>query len=54
MRQLGLKGVGGFYVQVGQGPRIISVKSVETLEQFCSILGSPEFKALADELKEFM
>ena len=51
---LGLKGVGGFYVQVGQGPRIISVKSVETLEQFCTILGSPEFKALADELKEYL
>ncbi len=51
---LGLVGVGGFYVQVGQGPRIISVKRVETLEQFCSILGSPEFKALADELKEYL
>ena len=51
---LGLVGVGGFYVQVGQGPRIISVKRVEDLEQFCSILGSPEFKALADELKEYL
>ncbi len=51
---LGLKGVGGFYVQVGQGPRIISVKSAETMELFCSILGSLEFKKLTDELKEFV
>jgi len=49
---LGLKAVGGYYVQVGQGPRIISVKAVETMDQFCAILGSPEFKALADGLKE--
>ena len=49
---LGLKGVGGYYVQVGQGPRIISVKAVETLEEFCAVLGNPEFKALADGLKE--
>lgn len=51
---LGLKGVGGFYVQVGQGPRIISVKSVETLDAFCGIIASPEFKALSDELKEYV
>ncbi len=49
---LGLKAVGGYYVQVGQGPRIISVKAVETLEEFCAVLGNPEFKALADGLKE--
>jgi hypothetical protein len=51
---LGLKAVGGYYVQVGQGPRIISVKSAETLEEFCAILGSPEFKTLADGLKELV
>ena len=50
--EMGLLSVGGFYVEVGFGPRIISVKRVESLGDLARIMASPEFKTLVRELKE--
>lgn len=51
---MGLRSVGGFYVVVGIGPRIISVKSTETLDELSEILSGKVFKNLKLDLKEFI
>ncbi|MBN1277986.1 MAG: hypothetical protein JXA35_10895 [Deltaproteobacteria bacterium] len=52
--KIGLRSVGGFYVVVGTGPRIISVKSTETLEELSVILSEKIFKNITLDLKEFI
>lgn len=52
--ELGLISVGGYYVEVGMGPRIISVKRVDDLEQLARIMSNPQFKELVHELKEYI
>lgn len=52
--ELGLTSVGGYYVEVGIGPRIISVKRVDTLETLAGIIAKPEFKDLIHKLKELI
>ncbi|PLX39766.1 MAG: hypothetical protein C0608_11355 [Deltaproteobacteria bacterium] len=49
--ELGFNSVGGFYVMSGQGPRIISVKSVDTIQQLFTILASKEFEEIKSDLK---
>lgn len=51
--ELGLRAVGGYYVQVGIGPRIISVKSVETLEELYKALANSNFKKLKEKLRNY-
>lgn len=51
---LGLVGVGGFQVQTGFGPGIISLKKVESMQQLSSILESEDFKALKIELRTYV
>jgi hypothetical protein len=51
---LGLVGVGGFHVQAGVGPSIISVKSVESLQKLSDILTTEDFKALKIELRNYV
>lgn len=50
--EMGLLSVGGYYVEVGFGPRIVSVKRVESLEKLAAIMASPAFRELVLELKE--
>lgn len=52
--ELGLLSVGGYYVEVGMGPRIISVKRVESLETLARIMGRSEFKELIHDLKGYI
>lgn len=52
--ELGLVSVGGYYVEVGIGPRIISVKRVDSLQTLAGILARPEFKDLIHQLKELI
>jgi hypothetical protein len=52
--EIGLRSVGGFYVVVGRGPRITSVKSTETLEGLSEILSGRNFKNITLDLKEFI
>ncbi|MBI5016304.1 MAG: hypothetical protein HZB55_12560 [Deltaproteobacteria bacterium] len=51
---LGLIGVGGFFVQVGVGPRIVSLKRVESLSNLCTIVSSDDFRNLKNELKNYV
>lgn len=52
--RLGLTSVGGFYVQVGVGPRIISIKSAPSLSELSAIMSSPTFRELQEELRRFV
>lgn len=52
--KLGLQPVGGFYVEVGFGPRIVFVSSVESLEDLCTVLCKKEYKDLLLELKKYV
>src|SRR5680860_223016 len=52
--EMGLLSVGGFYVEVGRGPRIISVKRVESLDDLARIMSSPAYRALVLQLKELL
>ena len=49
--ELGLLSVGGFYVEVGFGPTIISVKRVESLEDLFRVMSVDEFSDLVGEVK---
>lgn len=49
---MGLLSVGGYYVEAGPGPRIISVKRAESLDDLTRIISSSEFRNLIYELKE--
>jgi hypothetical protein len=49
---MGLCSVGGYYVEAGPGPRIISVKRAESMEQLGQIISSSRFRDLIFELKE--
>lgn len=50
--EMGLLSVGGYYVEVGCGPRIISVKRVDSLDTLASIMSSQAYRELVLELKE--
>jgi hypothetical protein len=52
--ELGLNSVGGFYVEVGFGPRIVSIKSTKTLNDLMRIMSSKEFKTLHSQLREYV
>jgi hypothetical protein len=52
--EMGLLSVGGYYVEVGFGPRIISVKRVNSLEELSKIMASSAYKELVRELKEYV
>lgn len=51
---MGLKSVGGFYVEVGFGPRIISLKSAKTLSDLYQVMAGSSFMELNRELKEYI
>ena len=52
--EIGLLSVGGFYVEVGFGPRIISVKRVESLDDLFRIMSSAVFRDLVRELRQYV
>ena len=53
-KEMGLKSVGGFYVEVGFGPKLVSLKSTETLGELAAIMSTSEFKRLNRQLKEYV
>ncbi len=52
--KLGLRSVGGFYVQVGVGPKIISLKSATSLEHLQKAMADDGFKELKLRLRDFV
>jgi hypothetical protein len=51
---MGLNSVGGFYVEIGFGPRVVGVNLVNEFEDLCRVLSSKKFKALNTALKSFV
>lgn len=49
--ELGLRSVGGFYVEAGIGPRVISVKSTESLDILYQILARKDYFKMRSELR---
>ena len=52
--EMGLTSVGGYYVETGIGPHIISVKRVNSLEELGRIMAGQPFRDLVHELKEYI
>jgi len=52
--KLGLQSVGGFYVQVGVGPQVISIKSAKSLSSLYEAMGSASFRELKAKLREYV
>ena len=51
---IGIKLVGGYYVTVGMGPRIIAVGLAENLSDLEDALASAEFEDVTDRLQAFV
>jgi len=54
LANLGFVPVGGYYVEVGSGPRIVGVHRVNDFDALCKILASNEFKLLILQMKSFV
>jgi len=52
--KLGLQSVGGFYVAVGVGPKVISIKSAPSLGDLYAAMASTKFTALKQALKSYV
>jgi hypothetical protein len=54
LNRIGIKLVGGYYVTVGIGPRIIAVGLTESLTDLQQALASKEFEDITSRLQEFV
>jgi len=54
LKELGIKLLGGYYVAVGQGPRIIAVATVEEKDYLRKILATEEYRVISNKLMEFV
>jgi hypothetical protein len=50
LEKLGIKLVGGYYVAVGQGPRIVAVATVEEQDYLRKILATEEYRLISAKL----
>jgi hypothetical protein len=50
LEKLGIKLLGGFYVAVGQGPRIIAVATVDEQDYLRKILATEEYRLITEKL----
>ncbi len=51
---IGIISVGGFYVEVGFGPRVIAVHSVNEMSELLKALTDKTFKNLSKELRQYV
>ena len=54
LERIGIKLVGGYYVTVGMGPRIIAVGRAQNLSDLEAALASAAFEEITDRLMEFV
>jgi hypothetical protein len=54
LQNLGIQLVGGYYVAVGEGPRIVAVATVDETENLRKTLSSREYRFLSAKLLEFV
>lgn len=52
--RLGLKLLGGFYVAVGQGPRIVAVATVEEQDYLRKILATEDYRLVSEKLLQLV
>jgi len=52
--ELGLKVVGGYYVEVGPGPNLVGVLSADSIGRVNEIVVSEKFRQLTNELNHFV
>jgi len=53
LEKIGIKLVGGYYVTVGKGPRIIAVGLTQNISDLEGTLASAQFEEITDRLMEF-
>jgi hypothetical protein len=53
LQKLGIRLVGGYYVVVGEGPRIVAVAEVESLESLHKNLATKEYRVISNRLLEY-
>ncbi|MBA4418722.1 MAG: hypothetical protein C0392_12560 [Syntrophus sp. (in: bacteria)] len=51
---MGLISVGGYYTEIGFGPRVISVMAVDEFNELCLLMSTKKFKELNLTLKSFV
>jgi hypothetical protein len=51
MASIGLVSVGGFYAEIGFGPRVVGVMAVNKLGELCQMMSTKKFKELNNTLK---
>ncbi len=54
MERLGLRMVGGYYVAVGEGPRIVAVAEVENVDKLQKIFSSREYRLVSTKLLQLV
>lgn len=54
LNKIGIKLVGGYYVTVGMGPRVIAVGLAQSLSELEGALASAEFEEITNRLMEFV
>jgi hypothetical protein len=54
LEKIGIKLVGGYYVTVGKGPRIIAVGLAQNISDLEGTLASAQFEEITDRLMEFV
>ena len=54
LEKIGIKLVGGYYVTVGKGPRIIAVGLAQNISDLEGALTSAQFEEITDQLMEFV
>ncbi|MGC1403485.1 MAG: hypothetical protein WA974_11220 [Thermodesulfobacteriota bacterium] len=54
LQNLGIKLVGGYYVAVGEGPRIVAVATVDETDNLRQTLSSREYRLLSAQLLEYV
>ena len=50
MERLGMRLVGGYYVAVGEGPRIVAVATVDEVDNLHRALATPEYRRISADL----
>jgi hypothetical protein len=53
LSSLGIRLVGGYYVVVGEGPRIVAVAEVESLDSLHKNLATKEYRIISNRLLEY-
>ncbi len=54
LERLGIQLVGGYYVAVGEGPRIVAVAAVEDVENLKKALASEEYRQMFNKLLRYV